>query len=214
MRTINRKQHLQILSTVDTPPYSHGKIKGGGVLSKLRHYFSRPSHPPEVMIRRPSLSLRPGECWAFSYNTGRVQFGLPGRIHITHVTYEHLARSQSINDDLSSAPRQFQLWVGHSYSIGYGLHYSFAGSQREEQSAAANHRSVRVRCRCRRRDADLCAERHRICERSAASSVTFLALQPFAARPWTAVELRVLSNHNNPRYTCLYRLRVHGDRVV
>ncbi len=26
------------------------------------------------------------------------------------------------------------------------------------------------------------------------------------------IELRILSNHGNPNYTCLYRFRVHGSR--
>lgn len=30
------------------------------------------------------------------------------------------------------------------------------------------------------------------------------------SQPYQIVELRVESNHGNPRYTCLYRFRVHG----
>ena len=32
-------------------------------------------------------------------------------------------------------------------------------------------------------------------------------------RPVNIVQLRVLSNHGNEHYTCIYRFRVHGDRV-
>ena len=28
---------------------------------------------------------------------------------------------------------------------------------------------------------------------------------------WRLVELSVLNNHGHPEYTCLYRLRVHGN---
>ena len=31
-----------------------------------------------------------------------------------------------------------------------------------------------------------------------------------ADQPFQAVSLRVLSNHGNPSFTCLYRFRVHG----
>lgn len=32
-------------------------------------------------------------------------------------------------------------------------------------------------------------------------------------QPYQIIELRVESNHGNPRYTCLYRFRVHGNVV-
>lgn len=32
-------------------------------------------------------------------------------------------------------------------------------------------------------------------------------------QPYQIIELRIESNHGNPRYTCIYRFRVHGDVV-
>lgn len=37
--------------------------------------------------------------------------------------------------------------------------------------------------------------------------------KPAARVAYPMVELRVLSNYGHPKYTCLYRLRVHGKRV-
>ena len=43
-------------------------------------------------------------------------------------------------------------------------------------------------------------------------------LQTFKAHPdsraWTHARLTIHSNHGNPEYTCLYRVRVHGTPVV
>ena len=32
-------------------------------------------------------------------------------------------------------------------------------------------------------------------------------------RPVNIVQLRIVSNHGNEHYTCVYRFRVHGDRI-
>jgi SUN domain-containing protein 1/2 len=32
-------------------------------------------------------------------------------------------------------------------------------------------------------------------------------------RPYQIIELRIESNHGNPKYTCLYRFRVHGNTM-
>lgn len=34
-----------------------------------------------------------------------------------------------------------------------------------------------------------------------------------ANRPINIVQLRVMSNHGNERYTCVYRFRVHGETI-
>ena len=45
-------------------------------------------------------------------------------------------------------------------------------------------------------------------------SIQFCDLKERATRrPVNIVQLRVLSNHGNEHYTCIYRFRVHGDRV-
>lgn len=32
-------------------------------------------------------------------------------------------------------------------------------------------------------------------------------------QPYQIIELRIESNHGNPKYTCLYRFRVHGNTM-
>lgn len=38
----------------------------------------------------------------------------------------------------------------------------------------------------------------------------FPVLHP-TSEHYNMVELEILSNHGNPNYTCLYRIRVHGE---
>lgn len=33
----------------------------------------------------------------------------------------------------------------------------------------------------------------------------------YTNEPYKIVELNIASNHGNPNYTCLYRIRVHGE---
>ena len=45
-------------------------------------------------------------------------------------------------------------------------------------------------------------------------SIQFCDLKQHASRrPVNIVQLRVLSNHGNRHYTCVYRFRVHGERI-
>ncbi|XP_063234370.1 klaroid protein-like [Bacillus rossius redtenbacheri] len=45
------------------------------------------------------------------------------------------------------------------------------------------------------------------------SSLQYFKVQQEETRPFRIVELKVLSNHGHPNYTCIYRFRVHGTPV-
>jgi SUN domain-containing protein 1/2 len=43
------------------------------------------------------------------------------------------------------------------------------------------------------------------------SPLQYFPIQEASANPFHLIELRIHTNHGNPRYTCLYRFRVHGS---
>lgn len=54
---------------------------------------------------------------------------------------------------------------------------------------------------------------HYSAEKGAPSLQYFPVENTSIDQPYQIIELRVESNHGNPRYTCLYRFRVHGNVV-
>lgn len=55
--------------------------------------------------------MHPGNCWAFQGPQGFAVIRLSARIHPTAVTLEHVPKSLSPNSTISSAPKDFAVFV-------------------------------------------------------------------------------------------------------
>lgn len=53
----------------------------------------------------------PGRCWAFHGVQGTLVISLSHPIRISHVTLDHLPRSNSPTGDINSAPKDFEVYV-------------------------------------------------------------------------------------------------------
>lgn len=51
-----------------------------------------------------------GECWAFR-NVGYLLIKLASAINVTEFSYEHLQASLHPNNNIESAPKEFEVWV-------------------------------------------------------------------------------------------------------
>lgn len=67
-------------------------------------YFSQ---SPRVVIQP---EVHPGNCWAFKGSTGYIVVGLSMKIVPTAFTLEHVAKSLSPTGNISSAPREFNVY--------------------------------------------------------------------------------------------------------
>uniref|UniRef100_A0AAV2MLS8 Caspase-3 n=1 Tax=Knipowitschia caucasica TaxID=637954 RepID=A0AAV2MLS8_KNICA len=65
---------------------------------------------PYTVIKGHNYPLIPGQCWAFSGQTGRLSIALPLEIHITKVTVGHILKGQSLTGTIDSAPKSFSVY--------------------------------------------------------------------------------------------------------
>lgn len=92
-----------IVSTPDTLPYfTEVKYIVLGYFT-----FHSPSNPR--LIIQPDV--QPGRCFAFKGKEGRIRIKLANQIHITAVTMEHCSASLLTNEEITSAPQEFELKV-------------------------------------------------------------------------------------------------------
>ncbi|XP_075231732.1 SUN domain-containing protein 3-like [Lycorma delicatula] len=64
-------------------------------------------------------------------------------------------------------------------------------------------------------DSQTCDHRHLFgifCYNNDGSAVQTFQVKNKGLRPYNIIELKVHSNHGNPKYTCIYKIRVHGKK--
>ena len=143
-----------------------------------------PTKNPEEML---SPDMTTGSCWPMEGSRGFAVLRLRSEIRPTEVAIEHI--SHTIAPDYSTAPNEFEV---------YGLHKDGG----ELLPVAGEHKMK----------GDLLG-RFRYAPRAK-------QLQSFAVGPgpnnrsYQHLKVVVLSNHGSDKYTCLYRVRVHGDAVT
>jgi SUN domain-containing protein 1/2 len=65
-------------------------------------------NPRTVIQRNP---IQPGACWAFQDFPGYLVIQLRCFIYVTGFTLEHVPRSILPDENMSSAPKKFNVWV-------------------------------------------------------------------------------------------------------
>uniref|UniRef100_A0AAV2KLV6 SUN domain-containing protein n=1 Tax=Knipowitschia caucasica TaxID=637954 RepID=A0AAV2KLV6_KNICA len=65
---------------------------------------------PDTVFKGHNYPLIPGQCWAFTGQTGRLSIALPLEIHITKVTVGHILKEQSLTRTIQSAPKSFSVY--------------------------------------------------------------------------------------------------------
>ena len=173
-----------ILSTKCTEPYQVTT----GVMSVWGIPFWWETNSPRTILQ-PGTS--PGQCWAFRGSQGSVLVQLSSAIHITAVSIEHISSLLSPDGNIYSAPSHMSLSGvtedREDFSPLLNFTYSASGDTVQVCPALINK-----------------------------IFKTFFLFQTFwltgpSVERWRLVELSVHNNHGHPDYTCLYRLRVHGN---
>ena len=173
-----------ILSTKCTEPYQVTT----GVMSVWGIPFWWETNSPRTILQ-PGTS--PGQCWAFRGSQGSVLVQLSSAIHITAVSIEHISSLLSPDGNIYSAPSHMSLSGvtedREDFSPLLNFTYSASGDTVQVCPALINE-----------------------------IFFIFFLFQTFwltgpSVERWRLVELSVHNNHGHPDYTCLYRLRVHGN---
>jgi len=139
-----------------------------------------------------------GDCFAFNGNTGALTVKLAAPILITAVTLEHLAAvfSESGGD---SAPKDFKVFA---YPDAASLETAVALASANDSNSSSSSPAT-----------NLTPMLVGTYDLSRADPVQVFPLKAPTSTPMQFVRLEVASNYGNPEYTCLYRLRVHGNEL-
>ena len=164
----------------------------------------------------------PGSCWPFAGQQGQLGIQLSRRVVPTDVTLEHISTDVALDGDVSSAPKDFEVW-----GIVEGAdNVAKVGQYRAEQLAAKRAARDAALEAGTPPDAELDlnpaslppSANHVLLAVGAYDPALSSPVQTFpvtpAARhlaiPVQVVVVKVLSNHGEEAYTCLYRVRVSG----
>ncbi|KAF8910653.1 hypothetical protein CPB84DRAFT_1743479 [Gymnopilus junonius] len=192
------------------------EISPRGVVNQLKSLvtgFAGYETLPPIVALHPDLYS--GHCYPFAGVTGQLGIHLAAPIYVEEVTIDHIAKELAY--DLRSAPRDMEVW---------GL---LEGQDNTEKVAA--WRAERAE---RRKEAGLPEEEALVYPPTLPIRPEYIRLvnftydvhssknvQTFLVDPdirdlgidFGIVVLRVLNNWGQEHFTCLYRFRVHGQRM-
>ncbi|NWT48609.1 SUN3 protein, partial [Chroicocephalus maculipennis] len=123
-------------------------------------------------------------CWPFPGHQGQVVIRLPARVHLTAVSVHHISKEVSPSGTVTSAPRDIAVFL---LSLCFALQGVDADGEEETLLGTFMY------------------------------SVAKEAIQTFPLknathpRAFCYIKLTVNSTWGNPKYTCIYRVQVHGE---
>ncbi|GAA5921582.1 hypothetical protein JCM3775_003116 [Rhodotorula graminis] len=213
----------RVIRSLTSPSYDpHPSSAARSALAWLTGTKAPRGRPPVTALHSDNS---PGSCWPFAGQQGQLGIQLSRRVVPTDVTLEHISTDVALDGDVSSAPKDFEVW-----GIVEGAdNVAKVGQYRAEQLAAK--RAARDAALEAGSPLDPLAAELDLNPASLPPSANHVLLavgaydpalpspvQTFpvtpAARhlaiPVQVVVVKVLSNHGEEAYTCLYRVRVSG----
>ncbi|XP_012939013.1 SUN domain-containing protein 2 isoform X2 [Aplysia californica] len=173
---------------------------GGSVLCSSDTYYSKSgalysvfgipvwyhsSSPREVI----QPEVQPGKCWAMHGQSGYVTIQLAMPVVVSAISLEHIPTEVAPSGRLDSAPKEFVI-VGKE-------------SEMTSPDVLLGHFAYQVG---NGQPIQLYDIKDPFCTRQ---TVDYSSCGP-NQEVFRIITLKVLSNHGNPDFTCIYRLRVHG----
>lgn len=204
---------IRSLTSPSYEPYKLGRVRSAAAWVTGA---TVPQSRPPVTALHPDTS--PGACWPFAGPHGQIGIQLSRRVVPTDITLEHISPDVALGGDVSSAPKDFEVWgiVDIAEQIPKVAQY------RQEQLQAK--RAARAAGSTLEDDLDSPpasvpeSANHILLasgtyDPSAPSHVQSFPVSAPARQlgiPIQVVVVKILSNHGESAYTCLYRVRVSG----
>ncbi|WFD35862.1 hypothetical protein MCUN1_002730 [Malassezia cuniculi] len=163
-----------------------------------------------VRGRVPVVALHqdtsPGMCWPFSGTHGELGIRLVRRIHITAITIDHVPRSIAL-DGGASAPRDMEAWgileTDAEIQQLQRWRRNRARSSEDSDPIPVAPSPAHVFLGAFTYDASAGAP--------AVQTFPITGEAAMAGIPLRTIQVSFLSNHGLREFTCVYRVRVHGD---
>lgn len=208
----------RVIPSLTSPTY---EVRPQGVAPKLIGWItgagSTPGRPP-VWALHPDTSV--GSCWPFAGNQGQLGILLSRRVVPSDITLEHASVDVALDGDVSSAPKDFEVWgvVEGQEDITRLAQYRAEQSESRRRAFEAGEPFDETEV-----STSLPPTPHHLL--LAAGSYDIIASSPIQTFPVTSsarqlgipvgvVVVKILSNHGDSHYTCLYRIRVSGSSAV
>ncbi|KAI8068428.1 hypothetical protein BC940DRAFT_299058 [Gongronella butleri] len=152
----------------------------------------------------PTTAIRPathvGHCWPMEGSNGAIGIRLAQPIAIESISIDHPAAAH-----LPSSPRDLEVW-GVRKAKGNDMHNLYGYNNKKNDHALLNNLQNNPNMLFLgniSHDPKLAIQNHDIAPRYTLPNPTKTAMD--------GIVLRVINNHGHNDYTCLYRVRVHGN---
>jgi SUN domain-containing protein 1/2 len=209
----------QVIPSLTSPTYEIWPVGAAnqiiGIVTGSGHAVGR---PPVTALHH---DINNGHCWPFAGTQGQLGVKLAWPALISEVTIDHVARDVAF--DMRSAPREMELWglVEGKDNLGK-LNTWLAEKQARREKAVAAGEAIRPE------DEDWVYPRGlpKSLQYARIASFTYDIHSPANIQTYPAAQdlcdlgvdfglvvLFVKNNWGRDEFTCLYRLRVHGERV-
>jgi hypothetical protein len=152
-----------------------------------------------------SAEVELGKCWPIAGSTGQLAVYLSRKILITEVSVEHV--SKSLAYELDSSPREIEVWSIDDSQKLLELVYDPNLPSRVQTFPVPSELNYRPAPSDSHSDDDNTQSLSSSRLDHPSHSNTQHSATPILRQ---GVLFKIKSNHGNPEYTCLYRVRVHG----
>ncbi|GAA5998394.1 uncharacterized protein JCM10292_001165 [Rhodotorula paludigena] len=177
--------------------------------------------------RAPVTALHPdtspGSCWSFAGQHGQLGVLLSRRIVPTDITLEHISRDVALDGDVRSAPKDFEVWgivdgAEHVAKVAHFRQEQLATKRAARDAGASSLDDDLASLDAAPASLPPSANHFLLAagtyDPSAPSPVQSFPVTSAARQlgiPVQVVVVKVLSNHGESAYTCMYRVRVSGS---
>ncbi|GAA5912465.1 uncharacterized protein JCM6883_005908 [Sporobolomyces salmoneus] len=177
---------------------------------------SAPRGRPAVTALHPDST--PGSCWPFEGQHGQLGIQLSRRVIPSDITIEHISRDVALDGDVSSAPKDFEVWAVVEGQENVVKLAQYRHEQLEAKRSLQTSTSLEDALNAEEPASLPPSPNHLLLSVGTYDPSSVSPIQTFpvtsAARqlsiPVQVVVVKILSNQGEPAYTCLYRVRVSG----
>ncbi|QSL64252.1 hypothetical protein MERGE_000408 [Pneumocystis wakefieldiae] len=154
-------------------------------------------YPPAMAINHENTV---GMCWAFPGSSGQISIRLSETIFLTDITIEHV--HSDIAHDISTAPRDIQFWAHIDQPDLQELVIQHTSSQPLNSNPPSKSYFL------------IATVTYDIFSTYSIQTFPIPAVIQQLNIPVQNVLFRILNNWGNDKFTCLYRIRVHGSKLT
>ncbi|KDE03051.1 hypothetical protein MVLG_06440 [Microbotryum lychnidis-dioicae p1A1 Lamole] len=211
----------RVVRTLTSPTYEANPLGASRRALAWVTGTAGPRGRPPVTALHPDNA--PGSCWPFAGSRGQLGIQLSRSIVPSDVTIEHVSIDVSLDGTVASAPREFEVWgvVESRSDIDRLARYRY------EQLEARRKAEVQGDDEARGFELEPPTSipptpDHILLAIGSYDAASPAPIQTFPVTPMArqlaipvqVVVLKVLTNHGESAYTCLYRVRVGGTSTT